>query len=408
MKELRDLGKNLRLRLIIVFLGSFSYGTVFSSMTIYYTEHFGALITGGLLAVSSILAFLSGLLAGFWSDKKGRRSVMLWGAEIFTTSSIVAIFVNSPVCVNYWVTYFSFLFISIGYNFILTSGNAMLIDVSDVHNRKTVFSLDYWAQNLAVIFGAAIGAWLFKPAFFILLIFLFFQTLTTLIITLFFVTETKPPGFPSKFVQDNIFESYKRVVMDKTYLIYLIANILSMSITLQFDNFLPVHLQTDFQTFNFLGFTIYGQRMLTFYLILSCILVVLLMTSLNRLTSTWSNLRAFNVGTMVLSIGMGLSFIWVSFWPIIISSIIYTLGEIIYTPAVQTIGSNLMDPEKIGAYNGASSIRFPASSIVASFYVTLSPVLHKEGITIMMLILAIISCLLMSWTVKLNHTNEKP
>ena len=38
MKEFWNLDKNLQLRLGIVFLGAFSYGTVFSSMTIYWSR----------------------------------------------------------------------------------------------------------------------------------------------------------------------------------------------------------------------------------------------------------------------------------------------------------------------------------------------------------------------------------
>ena len=46
------------------------------------------------------------------------------------------------------------------------------IDASNAENRKVVFMLDYWAQNLSVILGAALGAWLFRPAFEALLVIL--------------------------------------------------------------------------------------------------------------------------------------------------------------------------------------------------------------------------------------------
>lgn len=47
------------------FLGAFSYGTVFSSMTIYYNQHLGSAITGILLALSAVATFVAGILAGF-------------------------------------------------------------------------------------------------------------------------------------------------------------------------------------------------------------------------------------------------------------------------------------------------------------------------------------------------------
>ena len=46
------------------------------------------------------------------------------------------------------------------------------------------------------------------------------------------------------------------------------------------------------------------------------------------------------------------SFLTTTFTPIFIAGIVYTLGEIVYTPSVQTLGADLMNPEKIGAIIG--------------------------------------------------------
>ncbi|MDR0297986.1 MAG: MFS transporter [Streptococcaceae bacterium] len=403
MRDFRALDKNLQLRLVIVFLGAFSYGTLFSSMTIYYNQYFGSVLTGMLLAFSSVIAFLSGLIAGYFSDRFGRRPTMLWGTEVSVVGALVATLANSPLGVNAWVTYGGFLLISTGYNLIVTAGNAMIIDASDVKNRKTVFSLDYWAQNLSVVFGAAVGAWLFKPAFFVLLVLLVLEMLVTYVITYFWITETKKT---KRIVTDNLFSSYKTVVKDKTYLIFLGANTLSLFIILQFDNYLPVHLSDNFQTFTFLGLTIYGQRMLTIYLIIACLLVVLFMQSFNHLTAKWRNQTSFIIGLILMTLGMSLSFIFVTFWPIIIASFIYTFGEIIYTPAVQTIGASLMAPDKIGAYNGASSLRQPIASILAASLVTGSAVLKTFGIVSILALTSFLSILLVMQAI-IRHSRKK-
>lgn len=44
--------------------------------------------------------------------------------------------------------------------------------------------------------------------------------------------------------------------------------------------------------------------MLTIYLILACVLVVLLMTTLNRLTKDWSHQKGFIWGSLFMAIGM--------------------------------------------------------------------------------------------------------
>lgn len=143
MKEFWNLDKNLQLRLGIVFLGAFSYGTVFSSMTIYYNQHLGSAITGILLALSAVATFVAGILAGFFADRNGRKPVMVFGTVIQLLGALLAIASNLPGHVNPWSTFIAFLLISFAYNLVITAGNAMIIDASNAENRKVVFMLDY-------------------------------------------------------------------------------------------------------------------------------------------------------------------------------------------------------------------------------------------------------------------------
>ncbi|PCR99685.1 MF superfamily multidrug transporter [Lactococcus fujiensis JCM 16395] len=389
-----------------MFLASFSYGTVFSSMTIYYNQHLGATITGAFLATSSLATFVSGLLAGFWADKFGRKPVMTWGTTIQVIGSVIALLSNVPGHVNPWTTFLGFLLISFGFNFDVTAGSAMIIDDSMPENRKTVFMLNYWAQNLSVIIGAALGAWLFKPAFFLLLIILLVTILVTLMIVLFMLTETFTPLVRNDKEKESVFSSYKTVLADKTYVIFIIANVLTTMIIMQFDNFLPVHLSNSFRTVTIFGFQIYGQRMLTIYLILACVMVVTLMTTVNKWTHKWSHKKGFVLGSILMTMGMIFAFMTTTFSPIFVAGIIYTFGEIIYTPSVQSLGADLMNPEKIGAYNGLGAVRQPLASIIAAGLVSASPFIKATGVSIALLIAEICAILLCVLAVN-RHQQER-
>lgn len=394
MKEFLKLNRNLQLRIVIIFLSSFSYGTVFSSMTIYYNQHLGATITGAFLALSALATFVAGLLAGYWSDQHGRKPVMTGGTTLQALGAFVALFSNIPGHVNPWITFVGFLLISFGFNLDVTSGSAMIIDDSTAENRKVVFMLNYWAQNLSVIIGAALGAWLFKPAFLILLIILVITILFVLLIIVFLVKESFIPTKNRK--QENLFKSYLLVIKDKSYLIFIIANILTTMIIMQFDTFLPVHLSNSFQTVTLLNFQIYGQRMLTIFLILACVMVVVLMTTINKWTHDWSHQKGFIFGSIFMTIGMIAAFMTTTFVPIFIAGVIYTFGEIVYTPSVQSLGADLMNPEKIGAYNGLGAIRQPIASIIAAGLVSISPIIKAFGVSLALTIseiIAIILCL---------------
>lgn len=406
MKSFLSLEKNLQLRLVLVFLGSFSYGTVFSSMTIYYAHYMGAALTGALLALSSVGSFLSGLIAGHQADRLGRRPVLAAGVWLQLLGALIALASNSPIwVVNPWTTYAGFFLIGLGFSAINTAGNAMIIDLSELSNRKIVFSLDYWAQNLSIIFGAALGAWLFKSYFFELLIILLVTIVLTLLIALFKMTETLSADAEPQ--NENIIQSYLTVAKDRTYMIFLLANTLSISVIYQFDNYLPIHLAMTFQTFTIFNFEIYGQRMFTLYLVIACVLVVLFMGLVNHLTQHLSNLRGFVIGVIFMTAGMGYSFLTQTWLPIVISAVLYTIGEMIYTPAVQVIGTELMDPDKIGAYNGASFIRQPLGSIIASAMVSASAVIHSAGVTLVMSLLTLVSILLCLQAVRRNNNRRR-
>ncbi len=396
MKEFWRLNRNLQWRIVIVFLAAFSYGTVFSSMTIYYNQHVGAAMTGLFLSISAVATFVAGLLGGFWADRQGRKPVMTGGSILQLAGAITALLSNLPHLVNPWTTFIGFLLISFGFSLDVTAGSAMIIDDSTAENRKVVFMLNYWAQNLSVIIGAALGAWLFKPAFLALLVILLLTILLMLFIVIFFLTETFVP-VKSEKKPDSLIKSYLIVAKDKTYMIFIAANILTTMIIMQFDTFLPVHLSNSFQTLTLFGFQIYGQRMLTIYLILACVMVVFLMTSLNKWTHDWSHRKGFIFGSIFMTAGMIFAFMTTTFTPIFIAAIIYTFGEIIYTPSVQSLGADLMNPEKIGAYNGISAVRQPIANILAAGLVSISPQIKATGVSMVLLvaeILAIILCLI--------------
>jgi DHA1 family multidrug resistance protein B-like MFS transporter len=143
VKDFLKLNRNLQLRLAIVFLGAFSYGTVFSSLTIYYNQYMGAAITGFILIASSLLSFLSGLLAGHYADLVGRKRPMIWGILIELSGALLALLSNSSLFFNPWLTFVAFLLVSSGFNFVMTTGNAMIIDLAELGERKIVFALDY-------------------------------------------------------------------------------------------------------------------------------------------------------------------------------------------------------------------------------------------------------------------------
>ena len=54
-------------------------------------------------------------------------------------------------------------------------------------------------------------------------------------------------------------------------------------------------------------------------------------------------------GHLFKGFGFALSFLLRDFWPLVIVTVVFTLGEIINVPSSQTMRADMMNPEQIGA-----------------------------------------------------------
>jgi DHA1 family multidrug resistance protein B-like MFS transporter len=77
--------------------------------------------------------------------------------------------------------------------------------------------------------------------------------------------------------------------------------------------------------------------------------------------------------------GFAISFLLHDFWPLIIVTVVFTLGEIINVPSSQTMRADMMNPAKIGAYSGAFAATRPVGNIVAGSMVSLSQFTNDLG-----------------------------
>lgn len=77
----------------------------------------------------------------------------------------------------------------------------------------------------------------FRPAFEALLVILLLTVLVSFFLTTFVMTETFRPIVKAKEEAENIFQAYKTVLQDETYMIFMGANIATTFIIMQFDNF---------------------------------------------------------------------------------------------------------------------------------------------------------------------------
>jgi DHA1 family multidrug resistance protein B-like MFS transporter len=365
------------------FLGALTFSTVGSAMTIYYNKYLGAGVTGVLLIISSVLVFLAGLYAGHLTDKRGRRPVMLFSTFITVIGAATATFSNSPWFFSPWTTYFGFLILNFGFGFFNTASSAMIVDLTDETNRKEVYSLQYWGLNLGILIGSALSGFFFRDFLFELLLAITLEELLAFFLVLFKIPESFDPS-KSPVKKENIFKAYRTVSKDKIFMIYCFASIFVAMIFAQVDYYLPVHLSDSFKTIYIFGFEIYGQRMLSLVLITNTLLVVVLMSTINKLTKNWTRSRGFGVGMIMQGGGFIIAFIGRDFTTEMIAAVVLTVGEMICVPFAQALRADLMAGNRVGTYTGVFNVTQTLGNILCGMMLSGSAIYGNVGMVVLM------------------------
>lgn len=391
MGEFFNLHPTIRLRLMMSFIGVLCFSTVGGSMTIYYNKYMGTGITGLLLIISSVMVFLVGLWSGHLSDLRGRRPIMLFATGVSTFGAALATFANSSFYFNPWLTFFGFLIVNFGAGFFNTASQAMIIDLTHSGNRRLVYSIQYWIINLAVMIGSGLSGWFFRDYLVWLLLAITLSELLSFITVLFWIDESYHPKEAEKTPETNIIKAYFTVAKDKTFMYLIFASIFISMMFSQVDYYLPVHLSNEFESVRIFGLEIYGQRMLTIFVIINTALIVLFMGLVNKLTKNWSRSSGLGLGIILQGIGFVLAFLGRDFTWVALAAIVMTIGEMILVPFSQALRADLMAGDKVGTYTGVFSVTQPIASVLSGILVSLSVFYGSLGMALIMIVIILLA-----------------
>jgi len=317
---------------------------------------------------------------------------MLIGSVMIIGGYGLAMLMNAPWYTNPYITFIGFLTASVGASFADPAEQAMMIDSSTPKNRKFVFALIYWILNIGVMIGAAVGGWFFRDYLFELLMGSMFVGIINAGIIKFGMAETMETA--SEHINSSVWsavKSYGQVLTDRRYLLFMVGSIFSVVIFSQPDFYLAAHLAESFHDYNFFGLHIYGQRMLSFMLVINTVMIVLLMTTFNHITDRWTQIKGYSVGLFLQGLGFAIAFVLQDFWPLAVTAVIFTIGEMINVPSSQTLRADMMDPAKLGAYSGAFAATRPLGTIVAGVIVSASHYVGEVGAAVMLMLCTVIS-----------------
>ena len=152
---------------------------------------------------------------------------------------------------------------------IYTASQAMIVDLTTSENRRVVYSIQYWIINFAIMIGSGLSGWFFRDYLVWLLLAITIEEIVSCLVVIFWIDESFNPDTQQHKQESNIIKAYFTVAKDRIFMYYLFASVFIAMIFNQIDYYLPVHLSDSFRTARIFGIEVYGQRMLTIFLMVT-------------------------------------------------------------------------------------------------------------------------------------------
>ena len=307
---------------------------------LYFTGRFGVGMTevGILFGLYAVSSFVGQLIGGTFSDRFGRRSILIFSLITTSTSTLLLGMVDSLML-------FYVLVIFVG--LIVESGQparqAMVADLLPEEKRAEGYAIMRVVFSLAVAIGPAIGAFLVSQSYMALFVADAVISMAAAIVVWRFMPETKPEAKESQTAEsgDSGSSGYRAILRDRIFMLYLGAGMLVSLIGMNLFTTLGVYLRD--------GFGVPGQEY-GLLLSMNAILVVVFQLPIGRRAEGFPPMLMMAVGSVLYGLGFGM-FAFVSTTLLFVAAmIVLTFGEMILMPVSQSLVARFAPEDMRGRY----------------------------------------------------------
>ncbi|GEA34268.1 MFS transporter [Clostridium beijerinckii] len=291
-------------------------------LALYLTQKIGmtAAATGVIVTLSSIVGIPASILGGKISDMFGRKKIYTYAQSIAAVTLIPCAFTKSVS-----ITIMCLLISTFFNGFVRPAFQSMIQDILSKEERQAGFSLNYLAINAGVAIGPIIAGFLFNN----LLPLLFLGDTLTSLIAVFLVWKNIKETYPvnSKLKVEskaeiaengNTFQMlWKRPALSLFLVLYMVYNF----IYAQHKFSLPITLNAQFNN--------ESAKLLGYIMSINAVTVLVLTIFIGFITKRNHQLTNMAFTGILYAIGFGMIGYIDNFNFFIISTIIWTLGEIL-------------------------------------------------------------------------------
>ncbi|CUU46009.1 MFS transporter [Clostridium beijerinckii] len=291
-------------------------------LALYLTQKIGmtAAATGVIVTLSSVVGIPASILGGKISDMFGRKKIYTYAQSIAAVTLIPCALTKSVS-----ITIMCLLISTFFNGFVRPAFQSMIQDILSKEERQAGFSLNYLAINAGVAIGPIIAGFLFNN----LLPLLFLGDTLTSLIAVFLVWKNIKETYPvnSKLKVEskaeiaekgNTFQMlWKRPALSLFLVLYMVYNF----IYAQHKFSLPITLNAQFNN--------ESAKLLGYIMSINAVTVLVLTIFIGFITKRNHQLTNMAFTGILYAIGFGMIGYINNFNFFIISTIIWTLGEIL-------------------------------------------------------------------------------
>ncbi|MFD8494790.1 MFS transporter [Amycolatopsis sp. NPDC059657] len=365
----------LRIRIGVGFVNRLLDSMITSFMAIYLAFRFGIAVAGVLMFAVVSLGVIGMLVGGHISDTRGRRNTLLL-AEFGGFASF-ALMAGANAANATLVVYAGYLVNKFAASLALPANDAMIVDVTTPEDRKQVYTMNYWATNLALAIGGLLGGFLYNGHFTLLLGGAAVCTAGVCAVTYFLIAESKPESSsvtPRASVLREFAAGYRLVLRDGLFIRFMIAATLLMAIEFQLVNYVGVRLAHDMPN----GVEILGilRAENTALVVVLALFSHLLFRRLSDKVRLFAGVGLFTAGYMVLAVSN-------TGWVLLIAGAVFTVGELMNVPVKQAMLANMVPDQARTRYMAVYNLNIRVAQMLAAGCITLGALVPPWGIALL-------------------------
>ncbi|HYF81701.1 MAG TPA: MFS transporter [Clostridia bacterium] len=369
----KDLPGNIKVRLFTSFYTRIVYVSVMPFMALFFSDRLGKVFAGTFLLVTTLASFIFRLWGGYIADRTRRKTVLV--ASNIAGSVLMVLMTICLLPSNDFIYVFAALYLI--WSIVSSMGgpamNALILDSTDTENRKRVYVISYWLDNISVSVGIALGGLMYKNHRLELFAMLSLALTITSLIFIFFLKDNQVNLLERTHINPfrDILSNYATAVRDKKYLKYVIGLIFFFSAEFAVSNYIGIRLKETFHPVSFLGLQIDGVRMMSAITIENTLVVISLTFLISSLVERVPKPKAYILGIMFYGLGYAALNVVNTWYGVLLFGLFAVLGELICVPIHMTEQARLIPDDKRASYIAFGSLSFSGGDMLGRLGIVL-------------------------------------